>query len=168
MLAPIAAVLMVLAICIFVVLTKRQKQKAKKGMKSKMIIYSFMSLFCYIILKELIFGVVWKKQGQFKLSFNLIFILCKAMAETSSLCEITSVESLQYDLDTIRTATNNFSEANKLGQGGFGVVYKVASPLALKLFCSEMLVFCAFNASVLHKLCPEYLRVNLRMGLKLL
>nr|GMC78711.1 putative receptor-like protein kinase At4g00960 [Ipomoea batatas] len=47
-----------------------------------------------------------------------------AREETSSLCEIKSVESLQYDLDTIRAATNNFSEANKLGQGGFGVVYK--------------------------------------------
>lgn len=58
---------------------------------------------------------------------NLNFMLNKAMEETSSLCEIKSVESLQYDLDTIRAATNNFSEANKLGQGGFGVVYKVYS-----------------------------------------
>nr|GMC81538.1 putative receptor-like protein kinase At4g00960 [Ipomoea batatas] len=33
-------------------------------------------------------------------------------------------ESLQYDFDTIRTATNNFSDSNKLGQGGFGPVYK--------------------------------------------
>ncbi|KAL5730989.1 non-specific serine/threonine protein kinase [Ranunculus cassubicifolius] len=32
--------------------------------------------------------------------------------------------SLQFDLDVIRTATNNFSDANKLGEGGFGVVYK--------------------------------------------
>ncbi|GMP75164.1 hypothetical protein CsSME_00032349 [Camellia sinensis var. sinensis] len=33
-------------------------------------------------------------------------------------------ESLQFDLGTIRDATNNFSEANKLGEGGFGPVYK--------------------------------------------
>ena len=39
--------------------------------------------------------------------------------------EITSVESLQFDLSTIRAATNNFSDANKLGKGGFGIVYKV-------------------------------------------
>ena len=39
--------------------------------------------------------------------------------------EIGSVESLQFNFDTIRVATNDFSEANKLGQGGFGVVYKV-------------------------------------------
>ncbi|KAM7264413.1 hypothetical protein ACFE04_002096 [Oxalis oulophora] len=38
--------------------------------------------------------------------------------------EIEDIESLQYDLSTIKTATNNFSDANKLGQGGFGIVYK--------------------------------------------
>uniref|UniRef100_A0A803LKW2 Uncharacterized protein n=1 Tax=Chenopodium quinoa TaxID=63459 RepID=A0A803LKW2_CHEQI len=32
--------------------------------------------------------------------------------------------SLEFGLDTIRLATDNFSEANKLGQGGFGIVYK--------------------------------------------
>ncbi|XP_062161101.1 cysteine-rich receptor-like protein kinase 10 isoform X2 [Alnus glutinosa] len=34
------------------------------------------------------------------------------------------VESLQFDLATIEAATNNFSENNKLGKGGFGDVYK--------------------------------------------
>jgi hypothetical protein len=38
---------------------------------------------------------------------------------------IVSDESLQFDFATIRVATENFSEENKLGQGGFGVVYKV-------------------------------------------
>lgn len=39
-----------------------------------------------------------------------------------------STGSLQYDLDTIKTATLNFSIDNKLGQGGFGPVYKVLNP----------------------------------------
>ncbi|XP_059436933.1 cysteine-rich receptor-like protein kinase 44 [Corylus avellana] len=38
--------------------------------------------------------------------------------------EITSVESLQFNFGTIRAATDNFSDANKLGKGGFGVVYR--------------------------------------------
>ncbi|XP_050288786.1 cysteine-rich receptor-like protein kinase 44 isoform X7 [Quercus robur] len=38
--------------------------------------------------------------------------------------EISSTESLHFDFPTIRVATDNFSVANKLGQGGFGVVYK--------------------------------------------
>ena len=36
-----------------------------------------------------------------------------------------SMETLQYDFRTISDATDNFSEQNKLGHGGFGVVYKV-------------------------------------------
>ncbi|XVF87652.1 hypothetical protein PTKIN_Ptkin18bG0137400 [Pterospermum kingtungense] len=41
-----------------------------------------------------------------------------------SVDEIGSAESLQYDFNTIRAATDNFSDENKLGQGGFGAVYK--------------------------------------------
>ncbi|MBA0876773.1 hypothetical protein Goshw_018545 [Gossypium schwendimanii] len=43
---------------------------------------------------------------------------------TEAVDEIITEESLQYDFDTIRAATDHFSNANKLGQGGFGAVYK--------------------------------------------
>ncbi|KAL5542293.1 hypothetical protein UlMin_010003 [Ulmus minor] len=39
-----------------------------------------------------------------------------------------SLESLKFDLSTIKAATDDFSDANKLGQGGFGVVYKGTLP----------------------------------------
>ncbi|KAJ6738001.1 CYSTEINE-RICH RECEPTOR-LIKE PROTEIN KINASE 5 [Salix koriyanagi] len=39
--------------------------------------------------------------------------------------EMATVESLQFDLSTLETATDNFSADNKLGEGGFGEVYKV-------------------------------------------
>ncbi|XP_044460669.1 putative receptor-like protein kinase At4g00960 isoform X1 [Mangifera indica] len=38
--------------------------------------------------------------------------------------DIIDTASLQFDFSTIRIATNNFSDDNKLGQGGFGAVYK--------------------------------------------
>jgi hypothetical protein len=38
-----------------------------------------------------------------------------------------TVESLQFDFATIEAATNKFSDDhNKLGEGGFGAVYKVS------------------------------------------
>ncbi|KMT04010.1 hypothetical protein BVRB_8g187150 [Beta vulgaris subsp. vulgaris] len=46
---------------------------------------------------------------------------------TSEVSEIKKavLDSLQFDLHTIRTATNNFAIDNKLGEGGFGEVYKI-------------------------------------------
>jgi len=44
----------------------------------------------------------------------------------------TSTEEFElplFDFSTLATATENFSDATKLGQGGFGCVYKVKSQL---------------------------------------
>ncbi|CAF2238466.1 unnamed protein product [Brassica napus] len=38
--------------------------------------------------------------------------------------DISTTNSSQYDFKTIEVATNNFSSSNKLGEGGFGEVYK--------------------------------------------
>ena len=43
------------------------------------------------------------------------------------------MESLQLGFETVKVATDNFSDANKLGEGGFGVVYKVNVTLLLIL-----------------------------------
>ncbi|CAM0912899.1 unnamed protein product [Alopecurus aequalis] len=39
-----------------------------------------------------------------------------------------SVESIAIDISTLRAATEDFAESNKLGEGGFGVVYKGTLP----------------------------------------
>jgi hypothetical protein len=36
-----------------------------------------------------------------------------------------------FDLDSILVATDNFSDANKLGEGGYGPVYKVISTVLI-------------------------------------
>ncbi|KAK9681692.1 hypothetical protein RND81_10G020700 [Saponaria officinalis] len=48
----------------------------------------------------------------------------KKVETSGSINEVNFGESLQFDFDTIRAATNDFSDADKLGQGGFGAVYK--------------------------------------------
>lgn len=39
--------------------------------------------------------------------------------------DISTSESLQYELTTIEAATNRFATENMIGKGGFGEVYKV-------------------------------------------
>ncbi|XVF27792.1 hypothetical protein REPUB_Repub14bG0139500 [Reevesia pubescens] len=52
----------------------------------------------------------------------------KTLKKVETEDEITGAESLQFDFDSILDATNNFSDENKLGQGGFGAVYKGQLP----------------------------------------
>lgn len=52
--------------------------------------------------------------------FFLINFLCIVGEEITP-----EMNSLQFDLATIQVATNKFSEDNKIGEGGFGEVYKV-------------------------------------------
>ncbi|XP_042488834.1 cysteine-rich receptor-like protein kinase 10 [Macadamia integrifolia] len=56
--------------------------------------------------------------------YKHFFMRRKPKSEIDGLAEISLVQSLQFDFDTIRAATANFSDLNKLGTGGFGPVYK--------------------------------------------
>ncbi|ESQ55028.1 hypothetical protein EUTSA_v10024643mg [Eutrema salsugineum] len=47
--------------------------------------------------------------------------------------DITTAGSLQFDFKSIEAATDKFSERNKLGQGGFGEVYKGIFPNGLQV-----------------------------------
>ncbi|XP_019086461.1 PREDICTED: cysteine-rich receptor-like protein kinase 19 isoform X1 [Camelina sativa] len=47
--------------------------------------------------------------------------------------DLTTAGSLQFDFKVIEAATNNFSQSNKLGEGGFGEVYKGTFPSGVQV-----------------------------------
>ncbi|XP_060177121.1 cysteine-rich receptor-like protein kinase 10 isoform X2 [Lycium barbarum] len=51
-----------------------------------------------------------------------------AITEAKDMSGISTAESLQYSFDTIQAVTDNFSPDNKIGEGGFGNVYKGKFP----------------------------------------
>ncbi|KAL6609738.1 hypothetical protein ACP70R_039707 [Stipagrostis hirtigluma subsp. patula] len=51
-----------------------------------------------------------------------------AFAKQGNEVDMRSSDPLLYDLSTLRAATDNFSKNNKLGEGGFGPVYKGTLP----------------------------------------
>ncbi|KAK3125238.1 hypothetical protein QOZ80_7BG0602160 [Eleusine coracana subsp. coracana] len=51
-----------------------------------------------------------------------------SLPDTTNAEDIQSIDSLIIDISTLRAATTDFAEDNKLGEGGFGVVYKGILP----------------------------------------
>ena len=49
----------------------------------------------------------------------------KQASDDTKLLDMVTSSSLNFKYSTIEKATSSFDEANKLGQGGYGTVYKV-------------------------------------------
>ncbi|KAL1188297.1 G-type lectin S-receptor-like serine/threonine-protein kinase [Cardamine amara subsp. amara] len=84
--------------------------------RSKTIAASIVSLFLFLILTSAAFGF-WK----YRVKYNAHV----SKDDWKNNLKSKDVPGLEFfDMKTIQTATNNFSLSNKLGQGGFGSVYK--------------------------------------------
>lgn len=65
---------------------------------------------------------------------QIIFLINEEIEVDSSVVK----RSLQFKYTTLEKATDYFNEANKLGQGGFGEVFKVNSPQDFLSFFSPI------------------------------
>ncbi|KAG8635253.1 hypothetical protein MANES_16G013900v8 [Manihot esculenta] len=83
----------------------------KRGISTVTIVAIVAAIFVSIVLSVLGFCLARKK--------------CNGVEEDNGGEEISS---LQFDLSTLTIATKNFSDDNKLGEGGFGQVYKGTLP----------------------------------------
>ncbi|KAM1154582.1 hypothetical protein FF1_036898 [Malus domestica] len=90
--------------------------QGSKSSKSRTVIIIVVSIIASLVLAMFMGICLRVRKAKKKLQSNLI--------PGEDVDEIGSAESLQFNFDTIRFATDDFSEANKLGQGGFGSVYK--------------------------------------------
>ncbi|XP_068667813.1 cysteine-rich receptor-like protein kinase 10 [Aristolochia californica] len=59
---------------------------------------------------------------------SMIYARKKKQKSTVDKFEMEEVESMKHSLSSIRAATDDFCEANKVGEGGFGAVYKGRLP----------------------------------------
>ncbi|GMP75275.1 hypothetical protein CsSME_00032427 [Camellia sinensis var. sinensis] len=99
--------------------TKRTEHSRKGGISSQVLIAIIVpigvSIFLFVVCLSFQSRKTKKKYG--------------SIVEDNGRNEITMEQSLQCDdLGTIQSATNNFSDQNKIGQGGFRHVYKGILP----------------------------------------
>ncbi|XP_041017375.1 putative receptor-like protein kinase At4g00960 [Juglans microcarpa x Juglans regia] len=92
--------------------SRRTKGKESKPSRTTVVIIVLTIGFALLIVSNFVFYLRVRKSRQ--------KVKSEARHEISSVHE----SFIRYDFGTIRVATENFSEVNKLGEGGFGAVYK--------------------------------------------
>ncbi|KAK9932494.1 hypothetical protein M0R45_019729 [Rubus argutus] len=104
--------------------------QAEKGKgKPIKLIATFTAIFCIMILGAMVYGWHRLRANQKRKHLHLTDMIQSsrdALREYIGPSDLS--ELLIYDFDTISTSTNSFSITNKLGQGGFGPVYKGMLP----------------------------------------
>ncbi|XP_051215524.1 cysteine-rich receptor-like protein kinase 6 [Lolium perenne] len=84
------------------------------------------------------------------------FVVCKRRAKATkdghppALQKIAGAQCTIFDLPTLQEATENFSEKNKLGEGGFGIVYKGILPDGQEIAVKKLLERTGHGLKELH------------------
>ncbi|XP_017227655.1 cysteine-rich receptor-like protein kinase 44 [Daucus carota subsp. sativus] len=91
-------------------------QPGKDGHKTRTIIIVVVVIAGVVLVLLAVVGIFKRKQKQRTPSNNRF--------PNENVDDMSTAKSLQFEFSTIEVATNCFSDDNKLGQGGFGAVYK--------------------------------------------
>ncbi|BAT94001.1 hypothetical protein VIGAN_08056600 [Vigna angularis var. angularis] len=105
---------------VFAVSTKPESLSPSSGKNNISII---LAIAVPIVVAVLLFIV-----GVFFLRKRASYKYNNSFGQDSIVEGLSDGDSLQFDLATIEAATNRFSDENKIGKGGFGVVYKGVLP----------------------------------------
>lgn len=103
--------------------------KGRSNWKMVAIIVFIPTMVFTIVIGSSIFCLRRKRRRQRDMERSHLTLLKESASPigftTTEEGQLVSFEDLPFmDLNTIRAATDNFSDSNKLGQGGFGTVYK--------------------------------------------
>lgn len=74
----------------------------------------------YVLQNSPVYSATLDEQKLIPFSLTLIDANYSTEAE-----DIENLDSMLIDISILRSATGDFAESNKLGEGGFGAVYKV-------------------------------------------
>ncbi|VYS63645.1 unnamed protein product [Arabidopsis thaliana] len=122
-------------ICILIKIVS--ENTGKGGNSSVKIIAGVVSITAVLLLFVAVFSVRTKRRKKMIGAIPLLNVKRKETEVTEPLAEngdsITTAGSLQFDFKAIVAATNNFLPINKLGQGGFGEVYKGTFPSGVQV-----------------------------------
>ncbi|XP_020080273.1 cysteine-rich receptor-like protein kinase 6, partial [Ananas comosus] len=120
------------------------REEGKKKNVTATVLAIALPLATALVLVSAICICFWRKRSAIKQP-----LLYETTAE-----EIRSVDSLLIDLPTLRAATGNFDEVNKLGEGGFGAVYKGILHDGHEIAVKRLSTSSFFSSSIP---CPELL-----------